>query len=99
MGDQRRSEAEQARLIAQLEAKAEHVRRLEEFVTFCAWTGRVHWKDTWVSVEQFLTERYGVRISHGISEEALTKMMQEMPPKQAKPDTTPNAAGETPQRS
>lgn len=80
IGDQRRFEAEQTRLIAELKGKAEQVRRLEEFVTFCAWTGRVRWKDQWVSVEHFLNERYGLMISHGISEEALAKFMQDVPP-------------------
>lgn len=79
IGDQRRFEAEQLRLIRELKAKAEQVRRLEEFVTFCAWTGRVRWKEQWVSVEHFLNERYGVTISHGISEEAVAKFMQDVP--------------------
>jgi integral membrane sensor domain MASE1 len=80
MGERRRFEAEQARLIAELEAKAQHVRRLEDFVTFCAWTGRVRWQGQWVSVEQFLHERYGVAISHGISEEAMGRLLEELPP-------------------
>ena len=82
MGQQRRFEAEQQRLIDELEAKANQVRRMKEFVTFCAWTGRVRWKDEWVSVEQFLYERYNVSVSHGISAEALARLMQDMPRKE-----------------
>jgi hypothetical protein len=46
--------------------RATQVTRVEEFVTFCAWSGRVRWKDEWVSVEIFLSERYNLNISHGI---------------------------------
>jgi len=80
MGQQRRFEQEQTRLIADLSAALSQVKRLEEFVTFCAWTGRVRWKDQWISVEKFLQDRYNVNISHGISEEALTALLKELPP-------------------
>ena len=91
MGQERRFEAEQARLIAELQAAIKQVRRLEEFVTFCAWTGRVRWKDQWVSVETFLHERYDVNITHGISEGALDALLKEMPPDPAAkpPDDKP----------
>ena len=69
--NERRFESEQARLIAKLRATADQVTRLEEFVTFCAWTGQVRWKDRWVSVEHFLVERYGLNVTHGISESAM----------------------------
>ena len=39
--------------------------------TFCSWSGRVRWKDEWVSVETFLSERYNLNISHGISDESM----------------------------
>lgn len=80
MAQERRHEAEQARLIAELKASSQQVKRLEEFVTFCAWTGRVRWNDQWISVERFLSERYGVNISHGISEEALANLRKDTPP-------------------
>ena len=73
--NERRFEAEQARLIEKLQAAATQVSRLEEFVTFCAWSGRVRWRDEWVSVETFLGERYNLNISHGISDEAMRKIM------------------------
>jgi hypothetical protein len=73
--NERRFEAEQTRLIEELRASAAQVSRLEEFVTFCAWTGRVRWKDEWVSVERFLSERYNLNISHGISEEAMGRIL------------------------
>ena len=69
--NERRFEAEQALLIAKLQSADAQVSRLEEFVTFCAWSGRVRWKEEWVSVETFLSERYNLNISHGISDEAM----------------------------
>ena len=77
-GQQRRYEKEQAQLIDELSAALDRVRRLEEVVTFCAWTGRVRWQDRWVPVETFLRERYMVNISHGISEEALERLRKEL---------------------
>ena len=79
LAQQRHFEAEQARLITELSASASQVKRLEEFVTFCAWSGRVRWKDQWVSVETFLHECYNVNISHGISEEELTILLKQLP--------------------
>ena len=78
LGDDRRFEAEQARLIAELQVASAEVNRLKELVTFCAWTGRVRWKGEWVSVERFLHERYKVRITHGISEEAKAEFLAEV---------------------
>ncbi|HEY3754877.1 MAG TPA: MASE1 domain-containing protein [Opitutaceae bacterium] len=72
MGQERRHKAEQAELIIKLKSASDQVKRLEEFVTFCAWTGRVRWNEQWVSVEKFLQDRYNVSISHGISEDALS---------------------------
>lgn len=81
MGQERRFEAEQARLIAELQSTSKQVKRLEEFVTFCAWTGRVRWQDQWVSVEKFLHEKYHLNINHGISEEGLANFLKDLPPK------------------
>lgn len=97
MGEARRFEAEQSRLIAELKTSADQVRRLKEFVTFCAWTGRVRWKNQWVSVEMFLHQRYNLNISHGISEEALTGFLKDLPPELAKA-TEPPSRAEAPDR-
>ena len=78
LGDSRRFEDEQARLITELQAASAEVSRLKELVTFCAWTGRVRWKGEWVSVERFLHERYNVKITHGISEEAKREFLADV---------------------
>jgi hypothetical protein len=37
----------------------------------CAWTRRLKLNDEWLSVEDFLQRRFGLQVSHGISEEAM----------------------------
>jgi hypothetical protein len=59
---------------------AERQRRSElaRLVAICAWTGRVRWKGEWVRVERFLKERFGVAVTHTISEEAFAAMEREI---------------------
>ena len=89
MSQQRKFEQEPARLIEELRQSADHVRRLKEFVTFCAWTGRVQWQGRWVSVEQFLDERFGLNVSHGISDEAIAMLRRTLPRSEPPADDTP----------
>jgi integral membrane sensor domain MASE1 len=93
--NERRFEDEQARLITRLQASADQVSRLEDIVTFCAWTGRIRMGDEWVSVERFLSERYNLNISHGISDEAMKRILKdaglELPPRLAGQDSGPAA--------
>jgi hypothetical protein len=37
----------------------------------CAWTQRIQVEGKWVTLDEFLTSKLNVRISHGISPEAL----------------------------
>jgi CHASE3 domain sensor protein len=52
---------------------AVQIGRLHSLVTMCAWSKRVHYKDKWVPLEEYMRKRLGVRISHGISEEEFDK--------------------------
>ncbi len=65
---------------AELRAALEQVRRLEDFITMCAWTRQVKMDGRWVTVEEFLRERLGVTVSHGISDEALGQLEGTPPP-------------------
>lgn len=64
----------------ELRYRAERRRRaeLERMVAICAWTGRVRWNGEWVRVEQYLHERWGVRVTHTISDEAMQRMEEEI---------------------
>jgi hypothetical protein len=71
-----------------LEHQAEQARRqdLEKYVVMCAWTRRIRLDGIWVPVEEFLKKRFGLQVSHGMSDDALQEQLFEM----AKAD---NAAG------
>jgi len=55
--------------------RLEHLRQI---VTVCAWTGRVQFDGDWISLEDYLQRRFGVSVSHGLSNEAAAKMVQEI---------------------
>ncbi|MBE7541186.1 MAG: PAS domain-containing protein [Bryobacteraceae bacterium] len=46
----------------------------DDMLLMCAWTKRVKSGAHWLPVEEFLMERLGVRISHGICPEAMKKL-------------------------
>jgi hypothetical protein len=51
--------------------------RLHRIVTLCAWTGQIKDGDKWVHMEDFLKERFGLAVSHGVSKEAAEKVIAE----------------------
>ena len=56
-----------------LEAWAEcagHALPTADTVRMCAWTRRIQLEGEWVSVETFLLRRFGLRVTHGLSDEA-----------------------------
>jgi tetratricopeptide (TPR) repeat protein len=61
----------------------EEIKRLEDLVVMCAWTGRVQLDGKWVRIEEFLIKKFGIQVSHGISEEAAEKILNEV--RQKKP--------------
>jgi CHASE3 domain sensor protein len=46
------------------------IRKLQSIITICAWTQRVNFNGKWMRMEEFLWNRFRVKVSHGISEEA-----------------------------
>ena len=51
------------------------IRQLQSIITICAWTQRVNFNGKWMRMEDFLWERFRVKVSHGISEEAFEGVM------------------------
>jgi CHASE3 domain sensor protein len=47
-------------------------------VTVCAWTREVQYEGKWMNVGEYLEHRFGLSITHGISEKAAAKMLREM---------------------
>lgn len=64
--------------------------RLEHLVTVCAWSQKVEYEGEWMRFEEFLEKRFGVRCSHGISEEEAEKLFQSEKLKETQVFTFPN---------
>ena len=64
--------------------RLEHLRQI---VTVCAWTGQVQFEGKWIRLEDYLKRRFGVSVSHGLSQEAAAEMIQEM--RRSKPQSRP----------
>jgi hypothetical protein len=65
------------------------IRLLHNIITICAWTQRVNYNGKWIRMETFLWERFGVKATHGISEEAFSGVMGVMDTHASGP--TPNS--------
>lgn len=54
--------------------------RMSRIATVCAWSHTIEYEGRWMSFEQYLEARFGIKASHGISPEEAAKMMGSMPP-------------------
>ncbi|MGA2852806.1 MAG: CHASE3 domain-containing protein [Verrucomicrobiota bacterium] len=70
--------------------RLEHMRKI---VTICAWTGQVKFDGEWIRMEDYLKRRFGVSVSHGLSREASSKLIQEIRQTKQPPDSPGPAAG------
>lgn len=52
--------------------------RKDDLVTLCAWSHTVKFEGEWISVEQYLSRRFGLAATHGISPDAMEKLEAEM---------------------
>ena len=43
------------------------LRRHEQMLHVCAWSKAVEYEGEWITFEQYLTRRFGVKMTHGIS--------------------------------
>jgi K+-sensing histidine kinase KdpD len=74
---QARRELEQT--LAELQDSTREIRNLQsQLQVVCAWTQRLRIEGKWVTLDEFLTNKLNVRISHGISPEALAKIKREL---------------------
>jgi len=58
------------------EAEREILNLRSKLLTICAWTKRVRCNDTWMSVDEFLTNELGLNLTHGMSAEAEAEFMK-----------------------
>ncbi len=54
--------------------------RMSRIAKVCAWSHTVEYDGRWMSFEQYLEARFGIKASHGISPEEAAKVMGTMPP-------------------
>lgn len=70
--------------LAELRASTEAIRNLQsQLQVVCAWTQRIRLEGKWITLNEFLTKKLNVKVSHGISPEALdgiTKQLNGDPP-------------------
>lgn len=69
---------EKAKRDAEIELAQKKIKRLEEIVTMCAWSGKIQMDGKWVKIEEFLNKRFGIKVSHGISEEEAEKVLRQI---------------------
>jgi hypothetical protein len=65
--------------LAELQDSTSEIRNLQgQLQVVCAWTQRIRVEGKWVTLDEFLTNKLNVRISHGISPEAVAEIEREL---------------------
>jgi len=54
------------------------LRRLEPLVKICAWSRAIEYKGEWISFEEYLDRRFGLKVTHGMSPLEAEKLEQAM---------------------
>jgi hypothetical protein len=76
---ERKSRRELEKALADLQDSTREIRNLQsQLQVVCAWTHRLRIEGKWVTLDEFLTNKLNVRISHGISPEALAEIKGEL---------------------
>lgn len=60
---------------------------LEGLIKICAWTKRVQWKGRWITFEEYLSERFNLNCTHGMSDEAARQVSAELANTPVPPET------------
>ena len=67
------------RSLANLEESMREVRKLQGGLqVVCAWTKRINLEGRWVTLDEFLTDKLNVQVSHGISPEAFDEIRRQL---------------------
>ena len=62
-----------------LEESSARIKELQgQFQLVCSWTNRIRSEGRWMRFEEFMQRNFNMEFSHGISEEALTQMAQQI---------------------
>jgi len=58
--------------------KRQQVTKISKLLTICAWTKKIKVGEKWLTMEEYLSSYLGLRLTHGISEEAAGKLKTEL---------------------
>lgn len=76
---EQKSRRELEESLAELQDSTREIRNLQsQLQVVCAWTQRLRIEGKWVTLDEFLTSKLNLRISHGISPEALAEIKREL---------------------
>jgi GAF domain-containing protein len=64
--------------LSQVFLTAQRPKGLDELITVCAWSRKIQVNGRWVSFEEFLVDKLGVSITHGIDPEAAQNVYRNM---------------------
>jgi K+-sensing histidine kinase KdpD len=65
--------------LAKLEESTQEIRKLQsELQVVCAWTKRIKLEGKWVTLDEFLTSKLNVQVTHGISPEAFEEVKSQL---------------------
>jgi len=77
--EERKARRELEQALAELQESTREIRNLQgQLQVVCAWTHRIRLEGKWVTLDEFLTNKLNVKISHGISPEALAEIKREL---------------------
>jgi hypothetical protein len=77
--EERKSRCELEKALAELQDSTREIRSLQsQLQVVCAWTQRLRLEGKWVALDEFLTNKLNLRISHGISPEALAEIKRQL---------------------
>jgi K+-sensing histidine kinase KdpD len=75
--EQARDREELAKALDELKSSTGEIQKLRtELQVVCAWTNRIKVEGQWMTLSEFLTHCLHLNVSHGISPEAMKKMME-----------------------
>jgi hypothetical protein len=77
--EQARARRELEMALADLRQSAAEIEKLHgQLQVICAWSQRIRIEGKWMTLEEFLKNHLQIKISHGISPEAMDKMVKEL---------------------
>lgn len=77
--EQTRARRELANALEQMSRSTEQIRKLQgELQVVCAWTKRIKVEGKWIPLEQFLSSKLNIHITHGISPEAFEELKRKL---------------------